>query len=80
MDFILPFLTVTRTFLFRSHIFALRVIYLINSQNKACLLLITFALCSAIKFIFHYDTITNTPFFFASTEYSYEVFIHLLLQ
>lgn len=62
MDFILRCLTVTRRFLFSSHIFALQVIYLINFQNKTCLLLITFALCSAIKLIFHYDSITNIPF------------------
>lgn len=62
MEFILPCLTVKRTFLFSSHIFVLEVIYLINFQNKACLLVITFALCSAIKFIFYYNTITNIPF------------------
>lgn len=59
MDFILPCLTLTTALLFSSHIFALQVMYLINFQNKACLLLNMFALCSVIKFIFHIDTITN---------------------
>lgn len=60
MDFILLCLTVTTALLFSSHIFALQVIYLINFQNKAYLLLSMFALCNVIKLIFHIDTMTKT--------------------